>query len=211
MTPHIAIPEAFAARFDVSRETLAHLQTYAALLARWTPRINLVSAASLADQWHRHFADSAQLLAFRPPAARRWLDLGSGAGFPGLVIAILAREAAPDLRLHLVESDQRKCAFLRQVVTETGLTLDISPERIEALAPQAADIVSARALAPLTRLLAHAEKHLAPGGIGLFPKGRTVHNELAEAEQSWRFACRVHPSITDPEAAIVETGAPRRV
>src|SRR5690606_10315113 len=135
----------------------------------------------------------------------------SGAGFPGLVIAILAREAAPDLRLHLVESDQRKCAFLRQVAIDTGLAVDITPARIESLPPQTADVVSARALASLTRLLAHAEKHLAPGGIGLFPKGRTVHNELAEAKQSWRFACRVHPSITDPEAAIVETGAPTRV
>jgi 16S rRNA (guanine527-N7)-methyltransferase len=185
---------------------MAGLETYANLLAKWTPRINLVSAASLPDLWRRHIADSAQLLAFRPPA-RLWLDLGSGAGFPGLVIAILA----PDLRVRLVESDQRKCEFLRRVAEDTGTTIDVVPHRIETLPPQSAGVISARALAPLTQLLAHAEKHLAPGGIGLFPKGRTVHNEIAEAERTWRFACRVHPSLTDPEAAIVEAGAPTRV
>jgi 16S rRNA (guanine527-N7)-methyltransferase len=202
----ITTPEAFARRFDVSRETLARLETYAALLARWTPRINLVSAATLPDLGHRHVADSAQLLALAP-RPRLWLDLGSGAGFPGLVIAILA----PDIRVRLVESDQRKCAFLRRVSEDTGTAIDILPERIEALPPQAADVISARALAPLTQLLTHVEKHLAPGGIGLFPKGRTVHNEIAEAERAWRFPCWVHPSLTDPEAAIVETGAPSRV
>jgi 16S rRNA (guanine527-N7)-methyltransferase len=169
VTTHIATPEGFARRFDVSRETLTRLETYAALLTKWTRRINLVSAASLPDLWHRHIADSAQLLAFRPPA-RLWLDLGSGAGFPGLVVAILT----PDLHVRLVESDQRKCAFLRRVAEDTGTTVDIVPCRIETLPPQSADVISARALAPLTQLLAHAEKHLAPDGIGLFPKGRTV-------------------------------------
>lgn len=206
MTAHIATPEEFARRFNVSRETMARLDTYAALLTKWTKHINLVSAASLPDLWHRHFADSAQLNALRPPS-RLWLDLGSGAGFPGLVVAILAS----DLRVRLVESDQRKCAFLRRVAEDTGTAIDIIPDRIETLSPQSAGVISARALAPLTQLLAHAEKHLAPGGIGLFPKGRTVHNEIAEAERTWRFACRVHPSLTDPEAAIVEAGAPTRV
>jgi 16S rRNA (guanine527-N7)-methyltransferase len=206
VTAHIATPEDFSRRFDVSRETLTRLETYAALLSKWTRRINLVSAASLPDRWHRHIADSAQLLAFRPPA-RLWLDRGSGAGFPGMVVAILA----PDLCVRQVESDQRKCAFLRRVAQDTGTTIDIIADRIETLSPQSAGVISARALAPLTQLLAHAEKHLAPGGIGLFPKGRTVHNEIAEAERTWRFACRIHPSLTDPEAAVVEAGAPTRV
>lgn len=201
-----ATPDAFARRFDVSRETMARLEIYAGLLDRWTRRINLISAATLPDLWHRHFADSAQLIGLRPPSGL-WLDLGSGAGFPGLVVAILA----PDLRVRLVESDQRKCAFLRRVAEDTGTAIDIVPDRIETLPPQSAGVISARALAPLTQLLAHAEKHLAPGGIGLFPKGRTVHNEIAEAERKWRFACRVHPSLTDSEAAIVEAGAPTRV
>jgi len=208
---HFTGPEDFAAHFNVSRETMVRLEAYAAQLARWNPRINLVSSASLTDLWHRHFADSAQLFALRLPDARLWLDLGAGAGFPGLVIAIMAHTAAPDLRLHLVESDQRKCVFLRSVAAETGIALDISAERVESLSPQSADIISARALAPLPQLLAHAQNHLAPGGIGLFPKGRTVHKELAEAARSWRFARRVHPSLTDPEAAIVEIGAPTRV
>jgi 16S rRNA (guanine527-N7)-methyltransferase len=205
VTAHIATPQDFARRFDVSRETMVRLETYAGLLAKWNRRINLVSPASLPDAWHRHFADSAQLLALAPPAGL-WLDIGSGAGFPGLVVAILA----PGLRVRLIESDQRKCAFLRRVTDDTGTRIDISPDRIEALRPQSADVISARALAPLTRLLVHAEKHLAPGGIGLFPKGRTVHNEIAEAERAWRFPCRIHPSLTESEAAIVETGAPAR-
>lgn len=201
----------FARRFDVSRETMARLEIYAALLRKWNPRINLVSAASLPDLWYRHFADSAQLLALCPPVARLWVDIGSGAGFPGLVVAILARDTLPDLRVRLVESDQRKCVFLRQVATEAAVPVTVLPARIEALEPQAADVLSARALAPLGALLGYAEIHLAPHGTGLFPKGRSVHKEIAEAEGAWRFSYRIHPSITDPDAAVVETGAPERV
>lgn len=204
-------PAAFAAAFDVSRETFARFEAYAALLEQWNPRINLVSRSTLPQVWGRHFADSAQLWAFRRPSDRTWLDLGSGAGFPGLVVALLARERAPDLRVDLVESDQRKATFLRTVARACDLTVGVHDVRIEALPPQGADVLSARALAPLDVLLGYAEKHRRPAGICLFPKGATMHKEVEATERSWRFDHNTHPSRTDPEAGILEIGAMRRV
>lgn len=195
---------------DVSRETRARLDTHRTLLERWNPRINLVSKASLVDVWTRHFADSAQLWAHAPAGIGCWLDLGSGAGFPGLVIAAIAAEQAPSLRVLLVEADQRKAAFLTEVIRATGVNATVLARRIEDLPPQSADVISARALAPLPELLAHAEKHLRPGGICLFPKGETVHKELADAASRWRFEHRLHPSRTDARAALVEIGAIER-
>jgi 16S rRNA (guanine527-N7)-methyltransferase len=203
--------EAFRRAFDVSRETLARLETHVTLLRRWNPRINLVAGSTLADVWTRHVADSAQLFALRPPEARLWLDLGSGAGFPGLVIAALAAEAAPDITVRLVESDQRKAAFLATVAREARLAAEVVAERWQRLAPQGADVVSARALAPLGELLAALEKHRRPGGLGLFPKGGTVHKEIAEASVRWRFEHKLTPSRTEPRAAILEIGAIERV
>ncbi len=142
------------------------------IVQKWTPRINLVSRDSARDLWRRHIADSAQLWAFRPPAARSWADLGSGAGFPGLVIAALAAEAAPDLAVILVESDVRKAVFLAEAARAMGLKLEIVTARIEALAPLGADVVSARALAPLDRLLGYLEKHRGAGGYWLVSEGR---------------------------------------
>ena len=194
----------------VSRETRARLALHVALLEKWNPRINLVSPRSLAEVWHRHVADSAQLWPLRPPAPRLWLDLGAGAGFPGLVIAALAAEAAPDLEVRMVESDQRKAAFLGTVIREVGLRAVVLPDRWEALPDQSADVVSARALAPLDRLLAAVEKHRRPGGIGLFPKGGTVHKEIVGARQRWQFDHRLIASRTDPGAAILEIGALHR-
>lgn len=202
--------EGFEQRFDVSRETMARLDRHVALLARWNPRINLVSRDSLPEIWHRHIADSAQLWLRRPPEARLWLDLGSGAGFPGLVIAAFATET-PGLTVRLIESDARKAAFLATVIRDADLPAEVVTDRIEDLAPQSADVISARALAPLASLLAMTENHRRPGGIGLFPKGRTVHKEVEEAARAWRFAPVVHPSLTDPAAGIVEIGVLDRV
>ena len=202
--------EAFQVAFGVSRETMARLERHLALLEQWNPRINLVSRASLADAWTRHFADSAQLWRLRPPGAHVWLDLGSGAGFPGLVVAAMAADSEP-LEVHLVESDQRKAAFLATVVRETGVRATVHAERAEAMPALGADVVSARALAPLDTLLGLSEKHRRPGGIGLFPKGASVHKEIAEAAVHWHFDHAIHPSLTDPRAAIVEIGATRRV
>lgn len=203
--------EGFARDYDVSRETMARLDRYVALLEKWNPRINLVSRASLADVWDRHIADSAQIWGLRPKDARTWVDLGSGGGFPGLLVAILAEQDAPELRVHLVESDGRKCAFLATVIRECGLTTEVHAERIEHATPPLADVVSARALAALPDLLSLAENLRRPEGIFLFPKGETVHKEITDASRSWHLECRVHPSRTDSKAAIVEIGAFARV
>jgi 16S rRNA (guanine527-N7)-methyltransferase len=186
----------------VSRETLERLEIYARLLAKWTRAINLVSPESLPDLWRRHILDSAQLLPLLPPAPvgrpRRLADLGSGAGFPGLVLAILGAG-----EIHLVESDRRKGQFLREVSRETGAAVTLHPERIEELSPLCADCVTARALAPLDRLLDYAARHLAPGGSALFLKGRGVAEELTQAARRWSMAVERFPSRTDPAGSIL--------
>jgi 16S rRNA (guanine527-N7)-methyltransferase len=204
---HIDGPETFREAYDVSRETLGRLINYAELLVKWNRRINLVGRSTLPDLWYRHIADSAQLWDLAPHDARLWLDLGSGAGLPGLVIAAIAAEKAPEMTVALVESDLRKCAFLEAARRALGVEVRIHSERIESLPPQAADVISARALAPLKELVKYAEIHRKPHGIGLFPKGETVHIEIEEALSVRKFEHRTIPSRTDPQAAIVEIGA----
>lgn len=206
-----AAEDGFQAAFGVSRETMARLRIYESLLHKWNPAINLVSRNSLDDLWHRHFADSAQTFRLRGDRAVRWADLGSGGGFPGMVIAIMATEAAPDLRVTLVESDMRKAAFLTTVARETGTLATVVAERIEAVAPLAADIVSARALAPLDALLAYAEPHIGSQGKALFLKGSSAQAELDMAVRNWRFTSQAHPSLTDPAAVIIEIKGLSRV
>lgn len=195
---------------DVSRETKERLSIYATLVEKWTPRINLVSRASLPYLRTRHFEDSAQLHALAPHPVAHWADLGSGGGFPGLVIAILAQETGSPTHVTLVESDARKSAFLRTVIRETGITATVTTERIETTAPLAVDVLSARALADLPTLLGHAVRHLAPDGTALFPKGATWRQELAAAQSKWQFTSRVDKSRTDPSAVILRvTGVSR--
>lgn len=197
---------------DVSRETSERLASYAVLLRKWNPAINLVSRATLDELETRHFADSAQLFDLAPAEARHWVDLGSGGGFPGLVIAIIAEELAPNLRVTLIESDQRKATFLRTVARELGLKrVEVIDARIEAADPQEADVLSARALAPLDRLLGFAERHLSPGGVALFPKGARYADEVNRALASWRFEVQNHPSKTDPQAVVLKLGGIARV
>ena len=193
---------AFAAARDVSRETLEQLNVYAALLDKWNPRINLVSRSTLPSLWARHFLDSAQIFDLAPEMAARWCDLGSGGGFPGLVVAILAQAERPALSVTLIESDKRKAGFLRTVARETGLKIVVLSERLEEAEGQAADVLSARALAPLPTLLSHADRHLAPGGLCLFPKGVRHDEERRSALELWRFRCETLPSRTDPDAVI---------
>lgn len=217
-------PEDFAAAFDVSRETIARLTTYESLLRQWQKAVNLVAPSTLDEIWHRHFADSAQLLPLAP-TARTWVDLGSGAGFPGLVIAILLADspspgpsrgegtcAEPSLpRVTLIESNARKCAFLREVVRQTGIracvSVDILSTRIETAATQASlqapDVVSARALAPLDKLLGLAAALFTPVTVGLFLKGRDVAAELEAAKKAWNFNAELVPSRTDRDGRIV--------
>lgn len=200
----------FSEQFDVSRETMQRIDFHVALLAKWNPRINLVSRDSIANVWHRHVADCAQLWRLRPTRCAVWLDLGSGGGFPGLVIAAFAAEE-PGTLVRMVESDERKSAFLSTVIREADLPAEVLTSRIEELPKQYADVVSARALASLSDLLGMTEKYRRGDGIGLFPKGRTVHKEIEDASRIWRFAPRIHPSRTDAEAGIVEIGALDRV
>lgn len=195
---------------DVSRETLDRLEAYQALLLKWNPRINLVAASTLTDSWRRHFVDSAQLYALAPPGIANWCDIGSGAGFPGLVIAAIASERnGPSVTL--VESDHRKCAFLHEAARVMDVRVRVHSDRIEALPGQDADVLSARALAPLDVLLEHTEKHRKRNGTALFPKGSTVHKEVEAARRRWRFDATLHSSATDPGATILEIGAFARV
>ncbi len=202
----IANKETFAKVFAVSRETVARLEIYAGLLARWQKAVNLVAPSTLDTVWDRHFADSAQLVAL-VPGARRWLDLGSGAGFLGLVVAIIGQERTLS-KTTLIESDVRKCAFLRDVVRtlDLGNAVDIITERIENPANRAkvgaVDVVSARALAPLDRLLSLAHPYFGVETVGVFPKGRDLAAEIAAAQQNWAFDCRRCPSATDAQAGI---------
>jgi 16S rRNA (guanine527-N7)-methyltransferase len=192
---------------NVSRETKAKLDVYLTLLRKWSPKINLVSPTSLKDAARRHFEDSLQLAGYCPSGANNWVDIGSGGGFPGAVVAI----ANPKLNVTLIESDQRKAAFLRTVSRETNIPFTVIAKRIEDASPQGADVISARALAPLTDLLSYAEHHLKPDGRALFLKGTTWRNEMADAQKKWRFTCKAHTSETSPDAAVLEIGDLSRV
>ena len=188
---------------NVSRETEQRLGDLCDLVVRWNKAINLISKASADQIWDRHMLDSAQTFGLAPPNARRWADLGSGGGFPGLVVAILALEQRPDLDLVLVESDIRKCVFLREAIRELKLGATVLAQRVEDLAPLQADVVSARALAPLSVLCAYAHRHLTPSGTALFLKGATSASELAEAAKTWSFAVSEQASKTDPSATVL--------
>jgi 16S rRNA (guanine527-N7)-methyltransferase len=191
------------AGWNVSRETVAALEEFEALVRRWNPTVNLVSKASLPELRERHVLDSAQLFRHCPPAAKHWVDLGSGGGFPGLVIAILAREHRPGLRLTLVESDSRKAAFLRQAAQRVELPVTVLNDRIELLPGLQADVVSARALAPLTELLGLAARHLNADGTAILPKGVRYAEELEQARALWDFDLDRHASSLEPGAAIL--------
>jgi 16S rRNA (guanine527-N7)-methyltransferase len=260
--PTIRSPQDFAAAFGIPPETVDRFILYEKLLRQWQKAVNLVAPATLDSLWHRHFADSAQLVPLAPPGARSWIDLGSGAGFPGLVAAIVmaatpspratptvprtpsargegrgegqprtptsASVATPPLsplaasgesgqggtgksegtpiRFTLIESDTRKCAFLREVARQTGVAVDILSRRAESARTSVNEdlprIVSARALAPLDRLLELAEPFSPPGTTLLFPKGREVAQELQMAESRWRFQVALVPSVTDAHGRI---------
>ena len=189
--------------FHVSCETSARLNVFADLLTKWTRRINLVAPTTVARLWERHINDSAQLVECCPTGAHKWADLGTGGGLPGVVIAILASELRPELSVTCVEADQRKAAFLRTVSRETCVPFEVRAARAEAIAPLAADVVSARALAPLPRLLDLAVPHMAGHGVGLFPKGERSVEEVAAARKLWRFDLQRITSITDPKATIL--------
>jgi 16S rRNA (guanine527-N7)-methyltransferase len=188
----------------VSRETAERLATFVDLLARWRRVTNLIAEASFAEVWTRHVADSAQLLALTP-GAKHWVDLGSGAGFPGMVLAIQLADQ-PGTLVHLIESDQRKCAFLREVARATGAVAQVHAARIETIAPETlmpVDAVTARALAPLPQLLDFAKVWIAQGAVGIFPRGKTIDAQLRDNPASAGFEFETAPSRIDPRAAIL--------
>lgn len=188
----------------VSRETLTRLDKFAALLLRWQKAVQLVAPSTLPKLWTRHIADSLQIVEFAP-GAKRWIDLGSGGGFPGLVVAIALAET-PGAIVHLVESDARKAAFLREAVRVTAVPAAVHHERVESVAKRFAgdvEIVTARALAPVARLLELAAPLLSGGARGVFLKGQDVDNELTQAAKSWNISAETFPSRTDARGRIL--------
>ena len=194
-------PEEFAASTGVSRETLSRLKAYADVLADWNERHNLVSKGALADLWRRHFWDSAQLAPLIPPTAKTLADLGSGAGFPGLVLAELLRGR---VSVTLFEATAKKCAFLAAAAERMHLpNVVIENVRMEDAAPRWSDVVTARACAPLPALLGYAQYFQGPNSVCLFLKGQNVGSELTEAHKSWKMKVRQIPSLTDPSGVIL--------
>lgn len=192
-------PEFFAHATGVSRETLARLSIYADLLAKWQSRINLVAPSTLPGLWQRHMLDSAQLAPLLPAGSKTLLDLGSGAGFPGLVLAVMRA----DLHVHLVESDTRKATFLREAARLTKTVATVHAKRIEATATFPVDVVIARACASLTELLELSERFLTPSSICIFPKGERVEEELTEAGKRWKMHIERHPSRTAANSTVL--------
>jgi 16S rRNA (guanine527-N7)-methyltransferase len=192
-------PEDFAAKANVSRETLARLQAYADILVEWNAIHNLVAKSTLPDLWERHMWDSGQLAPLVPPDAATLADLGSGAGFPGLVLAAML----PGVAVTLHEATTKKCAFLRAAAERMALRVTIQNARMEDLPHQAYDVVTARACAPLPRLLEYAHSFVGPNSVCLFLKGQNVGSELTEAHKYWKMKVSQAPSQTDPSGAIV--------
>jgi 16S rRNA (guanine527-N7)-methyltransferase len=192
-------PEDFAAQVPVSRETLARLKAYADILTDWNARHNLVAKSTLPELWRRHIWDSAQLAALIPAGAKTLADLGSGAGFPGLVLAALR----PDLAVTLHEATAKKCAFLAAAAGRMGLKVAIVNARMEDLGPATFDVVTARACAPLPRLLEYAHSFVGPNSVCLFLKGQNVGSELTEATKYWSMKVSQVPSQTDSSGVIV--------
>jgi 16S rRNA (guanine527-N7)-methyltransferase len=195
----------------VSRETSERLDRFADQLLTWQQRINLIAPSTIPKLWTRHIADSLQLLPLAP-TAKIWADLGSGAGFPGLVLAcVLAK--TPGARVHLVESNSKKAAFLRETARALQLPAEIHPVRIVDFVDKFSDsveVVTARALAPLTGLLAEARPLLKSGTIALFPKGQDIDAELTEAAKCWNLQASLVPSLTDSKGRIVKVTAANR-
>lgn len=199
-------PQDFQSLVSVSRETLERLQAYADLLVQWNPKINLVSPDTIPSLWPRHMADSAQLFKYIPQNTPNLVDVGSGAGFPGLVLAIMG---APNV--HLVDSDQRKVAFLREAARVAGAPVTIHAGRAESLASLTAGVITARALAPLSRLLDWTVHLRGPETLCLFLKGQNVEGELTDAHKRWTMESHRYPSVTDPTGSILSVREVRRV
>ncbi len=202
----LATGEAVARAFGVSRESRERLERFVALVERWNRSVNLIGPATVPDIWARHVADSLQLLRYTPSTARIILDVGSGGGFPGIVLAIALAER-PGAMVHLVESNRKKAAFLREAARVTGAPATVHARRVEDIGLEdlggRPDVVSARALAPLPKLLELTARFIGNGTIGLFLKGQHVDNELTDAAISWSIDAQTHPSVTGPSGSVL--------
>ena len=198
-TPAALGAEGFGREANVSHETLERLGQYAALLVKWQRGLNLVGASTLDDLWRRHMLDSAQLLPLIPSGARRLVDLGSGAGFPGLVLATLGVEG-----VELVESNGRKCAFLAEAARVMAVQVQIHNARIDSLPAMPADVITARACAPLPALLSYAERFIGDHTVCLFHKGARVEAELTAARKEWRMTATQIPSRTESRSVVLQ-------
>mgnify|MGYP001367038055 CR=1 FL=1 len=184
---------------NVSRETLCQFEAYLALLEKWQRRINLVADSTMANVWQRHILDSAQLVKFYPPNTKKVLDVGSGAGFPGLVLAIMG-----NVEVDLVESDHRKAVFLSTVVRSLGLPAKIHNQRIETLPNLAPDVITARALAPVSILMKLIENQISLDTVCLFLKGASVEDELTELQTYSTIVSLKHPSLSSANGVVLE-------
>lgn len=199
-SPHSAT----VGRANVSRETLDDLTAYVELLRKWQRKINLIAPGSLDRIWDRHITDSLQILPYMPEDAELIVDLGSGGGLPGLVVAIACKRRANAPMLRMVESDARKSAFLWEVIRVLDLRAEVLTARIEDAPPQNADVVTARALAPLPSLLGYVHRHLDPKGTAILLKGVQLAEELAAARVGWQFQHACHPSETSADGVILQ-------
>ncbi len=194
---------------DVSRETRQRLERVVAQVQKWQPHINLIAPSTLGQIWPRHVADSVQLCSMAPEA-KRWLDLGSGGGFPGLVVAAFLADVDGG-HVTLVESNHKKCAFLRETARLAMLPVTVLAQRIDEATPELIKspwhIVSARALAPLDQLLLMTSPFITAGAVGLFPKGRDVDEEIKRTQGSWNFSHDLIQSVTEADARVVRVTA----
>ncbi|CAN1495830.1 GidB Predicted S-adenosylmethionine-dependent methyltransferase involved in bacterial cell division [Caulobacteraceae bacterium] len=189
--------------YGVSRETIERFLAYQAILTKWAPRINLVGASTLGSFWDRHILDSAQILPLARAEARSWVDFGSGAGFPGLVIAALVQPLNGG-QVTLIEASTKRCGFLREAARAMQVQVDIINDKLENVKPRPVDIITARAFTALDRLLAYAEPWQGPQTQALFSKGEEVSSELAQASTNWLFKSTIHPSLSDARGCIIE-------
>ena len=200
MTPE---QQSFMETYNVPRETIHRLSVYHDMLVTWNERFNLVAESTLPHIWLRHFIDSAQLLSFIPDFSLTLADMGAGAGFPGLVLAIMAQDLNRPLRVTVIESIGKKADFLQAVVDELKLNVDVRRERIEAIRDLKADIVTARALKALPELLKYANHLTHKDTICLFLKGKNIAEELTEAKKCWTFTVETHPSRSDDSGSVL--------
>ncbi len=195
--------ERFIEKYNVSRETFLKLKTYEASLHKWQNKFNLVSNASLENAWQRHFEDSVQLFKFIPTSARIMLDFGSGAGFPALVLAIMAQEKLPQLKVKLIESIKKKTLYLNTVKELCQLNVDVVNDRIENLPAQKVDVITSRAMCNLNDLLKYSLRFITKQTLMIFPKGRSYQEELDEARRNWKFDCRIEKNEVSDDGVIL--------